>query len=220
MSLRQIVIVGILWGSGAKFFAQLITWDIIIVVIRLLSPADYGLMSLAAVFVGFLAMLNEMGLGTAVVQRKDIGINTLKSMFGLVLLTSASFSILISISAPLIADSYSEPRLTPLIQVLAVQFILTGFTILPQSLLLRDMAFTKIAYVDFISALAGSITTLMLALTNHGVWALVWGAPMGQMVAMIGMNLAQPFLHLPIANMKGMRSFLSFGGYVVLSRII
>ena len=58
---------GLAWSAAGRFSAQLITWAITIVVIRLLTPDDYGLMTLAGVFVAFLAMLSELGLGAAVV---------------------------------------------------------------------------------------------------------------------------------------------------------
>lgn len=220
MSLKKQVISGLRWTAGAKFLGQLITWGITLVIIRLLSPADYGLMELAGVFVAFLAMLSELGLGAAVVQRRDLSHDTLRSLFGLVLLVSMLFYIVLASTAPFIAGFYAEPRLVSLVQVLAFQFLIIGFTVLPQSLLLRDMQFRKIAIVDFISAISGSITTLVLVLTGYGVWSLVWGSLMIRVVSMVGSNLYHSFLCLPRFKMKGIGEIFSFGGYVTLSRIL
>jgi len=220
MSLKQQVLSGLRWTAGAKFLGQLVTWGITLVVIRLLSPADYGLMELAGVFVAFLAMLSELGLGAAVIQRRGLSHNTLRSLFGVVLLVSALFYVLLATSAPWIASFYNEPRLILLVRVLALQFLLMGFTVLPQSILLRDLNFRKIAIVDFVSAISGSITTLALVLSGYGVWSLVWGSLMIRVVSMVGLNLAQPFLFLPRADMKEIREFFSFSGYVTLSRIL
>lgn len=211
---------GLRWTAGGKFLGQLVTWSITIVVIRLLSPSDYGLMSLTSVFVGFLAMLSELGLGAAVVQHKNLTKDTLRSLFGMLLIVSVIFYLSLVFAAPFIAGFYEEPRLIFLIQVLALQFLLMGFTVLPQSLLLRDMAFKKIATIEFISAIAGSAITLVLAFYGLGVWALVCGTLIIRIVSMTGLNIAQPFLHLPCLKMKGMGEFFFFGGYVTLSRML
>lgn len=220
MSLKRKVMSGLRWTAGAKLLGQLFTWSITLVIIRLLSPADYGLMTLASVFVAFLAMLSELGLGAAVVQRRDLSDDTLRSLLGLVLLVSVVFYAGLALAAPFIAGFYDEPRLISLVRVMAFQFLLMGFTVLPQSILLRDMEFRKLAIIDIVSAVSGSITTLVLVLTGYGVWALVWGSLMIRIVSMLGSNLAQPFKCLPRANIKGMREFFSYGGYVTLSRIL
>lgn len=219
MDLKQKVMSGLRWTAGAKFLSQLITWAITIVVIRLLSPADFGLLALAMVFVAFLAMLNELGLGAAVVQRKELDENVLKSLFGLVLVASVVFYLVMAVSGPLIAGFYDEPRLVPLIRVLALQFILMGFSVLPQSLLLREMKYQQIAISEFIAAISGSLTTLALALTGHGVWALVWGSLIMRFVSMVCLNVYKPFLCMPRTSMAGLWAFFSFGGYVTLARI-
>ena len=220
VNLKSQVLNGLRWTAGARFSAQLITWAITLYIIRLLSPADYGLMELSMVFVAFLTLLNELGLGAAVVQSKKLDSYSLRSLFGLVLCVSVLFYALLTILAPLIAGFYDEPRLVALIRVLSVQFLFMGFVVLPQSLLLRDMAFRKIAAVDFVAAISGSIVTLVLALTGLGVWALVWGSLAIRFVSMVGLNLARPFVHAPRMNMAGVWDFVSFGGYVTLSRVL
>ncbi|MGE4546119.1 MAG: lipopolysaccharide biosynthesis protein, partial [Pedobacter sp.] len=220
VNLKSQVLSGLRWTAGARFSAQLITWAITLYIIRLLSPADYGLMELSMVFVAFLTLLNELGLGAAVVQSKKLDSDSLRSLFGLVLCVSVLFYVLLTILAPLIAGFYEEPRLVALIRVLSVQFLFMGFAVLPQSLLLRDMAFRKIAAVDFVSSISGSIITLVLALTGLGVWSLVWGSLAIRFVSMVGLNLTRPFVYAPRMNMAGVWNFVSFGGYVTLSRVL
>lgn len=82
MDLRQKVLVGLRWSAGAKFLGQLITWIITLVVVRLLTPEDYGIMALAWIFVAFLTLLNELGLGASLIQRRDIDKITLGGSSG------------------------------------------------------------------------------------------------------------------------------------------
>ena len=220
MSLKQKVISGLSWSAGSRFLAQLISWTITLIVIRLLSPADYGLMALAMVFVSFLVMLNEMGLGAAVVQCKELDHDILRSLFSLILIASGAFYLLLTVFAPLIARFYEEPRLVLLVRVLALEFLINGFSVLPRSLLTREMKFRQIGIIDLVSAISGSLTTLVLALAGYGVWSLVGGTLMIRVVSTIGLNITQPFLFLPRTNMKGAWTFFEFGGYVTISRII
>ena len=129
MNLKQKVMSGLRWTAGGKFLGQLITWGITIVIIRLLSPSDYGLMSLTSVFVGFLAMLSELGMGAAVVQQKILTRDTLKSLFGLLLLVSVIVYLSLIFAAPLIADFYEEEvdtavdNMTALMEPLIMAFL-------------------------------------------------------------------------------------------------
>jgi len=220
MSLKQKVMSGLYWTSLGKIIGQMITWGFTIYVIRLLEPSDYGLMALALVMVGFLTMLNELGIGAAIIQRKEIPEDTLEALFGLLILISILFYLLLFMMAPMISNYYSEPRLTMLIKVLSLQFLFMGFTVLPRSLLWREMAFKKLAWVEFFSAIAGSIVTLFLALRGYGVWSLVWGTLAIRVVSLVGLYIAKPFFHRPRFLIKGMGDFFSFGGYVTLSNVL
>ncbi|MCJ8502099.1 lipopolysaccharide biosynthesis protein [Desulfatitalea alkaliphila] len=220
MNLKQKVMSGLAWSASGRLLAQLITWCITIVIIRLLSPEDYGLMALAGVFVAFLALLNELGLGAAIVQRKHIDNSTLSSLFGLVLLVGTLFYLIMFFSAPLIAEFYNDHRLVSLVKVLALEFMINSFAVIPRAQLLRDMKFRQIAIVDFSSAISGSVLTLILALMGYGVWALVWGTLTIRIISTLGFNISQPIMYLPRISMRGMKSFVIFGGYVTVGRIL
>ncbi len=220
MNIKQKVMTGLAWSASGRLLAQLITWCVTIVIIRLLSPEDYGLMALAAVFVAFLALLNELGLGAAIVQRKDIDIPTLRSLFAIILLVSSCFYLIMFFSAQLIADFYNDLRLVLLVKVLALEFLINAFAVIPRSQLLRDMKFRQIAIVDFSSVISGSIITLILALMGFGVWSLVWGTLTIRIISTLGFNIYQPIAFFPRINIYGMKSFVIFGGYVTFERIL
>jgi O-antigen/teichoic acid export membrane protein len=72
MEIRSKVMSALRWSAAARFLGQAVSWGITIMVIRLLSPADYGLMAMAMVLVSFLVLLNTLGLDAVLVQDKDI----------------------------------------------------------------------------------------------------------------------------------------------------
>jgi len=220
VELRSQVMSGLRWSTGLRLLGQLFTWSVTLIVIRLLTPSDYGLMELAGVFIGFLSLINEMGLGSSVVQRQDLEHDDLRAIFGFVLVVSLCFSLLLSAAAPLIADFYSEPKLISMLWVLSLIFLFSGLTVLPQSLLQKQLQFKTMAMVEFVSAIAGSVCTLMLALNGLGVWSLVGGFLAIRLVKMLGFHVARPFLSLPKLKLKNMGAIFTFSGQVTLARIL
>lgn len=219
-SLRAKVLSGLRWSAGLRFFGQLLTWVITIIVMRKLSPQDYGLMGMASIAITYLATLNELGLGTVLIQRKSHDEDMTRQIFSLLLIVNTGLYLLCFFSAPIISSFFTEDRLLSLIRLLAVQFILASFSIIPQSLIDREMLFREKSVVELSSAVAGSLTTLALALAGFGVWALVWGSLSLNLFRTMGLNIVRPYMTLPLFLFKNMRKAVFFGGYVTMTRIL
>lgn len=78
MDLSKKVVSSLKWVAAAKTLGQIITWAITIYVIRLLEPEDYGILALAMAVMGLINLINEMGLGSAIVQKTEIDKDTIK----------------------------------------------------------------------------------------------------------------------------------------------
>ncbi|MFZ3081483.1 lipopolysaccharide biosynthesis protein [Rhodoferax ferrireducens] len=217
MSLRSQALSGFRWTASVRLLSQLITWAITIVVVRLLTPTDYGLLSMATVFIGFLQMFSELGLGPALVQKTDLDERTLRQTFGIVLVLNLALAAVLALAAPLIGAFFAEPRVVPVIRVLSLQFVIGGFDVIPNVLLQRRMEFRKRSLLDLTGAIIASVTTLVMAFAGAGVWSLVVGSIAGQTWRVIGINFLAPFLHWPELSMRGMRSLLTFGGHLTLA---
>jgi teichuronic acid exporter len=202
-----------------RLLGQLFTWTITFIIIRILEPADYGLMELAGVFLSFLGMISEFGLGAAIVQSREIDEDKLKKILGFVMTVSVVFCFFLVAAAEPIAMFYNEPKLTMMIWALSFTFIISGLTVIPAHLLWRNQEFRKIALIDFISAISGSVTALFLALYGMGVWALVFGMLSLRIVNLICYHVVNPFLKVPSLSFKGMKSILVYSWNVTLARI-
>ena len=187
---------------------------------RTLSPQDYGLMGMAGVFLAYLATVNELGLGAAIVQGTALNQRRLRQMFSLLLITNGGLFLACIVLAPVIASFFREPALVSLIRFLAIQFIITAFVVIPRSLTDREMFFKQKSVIELVSAIAGSLTTLVLAVNGWAVWSLVWGSLILNLFMAVGFNLIKPSVFLPIISLRGMRQIIVFGGYVTVSRII
>ncbi len=86
MSLRQTIVTAVGWSVTARLFVQIITWAMTLVVIRILSPDDYGLMAVAQIFVNFMLGFSSLGFGDALVQQRETPTIVVARLFGVLLL--------------------------------------------------------------------------------------------------------------------------------------
>lgn len=220
MDIRSKVLTALRWTAAARFLGQLFSWTITIVVIRLLSPSDYGLMAMAIAITSFLYLVNSLGLDAVLVQKRDLDEVTRRQVFSIVIVINALFFAALIFSAPLIGKFLNEPRLVPITRVLAIQFIVFIFETLPEAQLEREIEFKKMSLVDLGTMIIGSLTALTLAWAGMEVWALVWGQLATQASRVIGLNIISPCLCWPSLSVRGIRDTIVFGGYATIDRVL
>ena len=177
-------------------------------------------MAMVSVVIAFLSTFNEFGLGTALVQSKELDDEGIGAVYGAMLLLGAALSALLALVSPWIALFFGEPRLQALISVAGIQFLMSAATIVPESLMRRDMTFKPLSLADIAGVTTGSLTTLALALGHYGVWSLVIGNLAGAVIRgglLIAINPRRVAPHL---RLRGASAFLSFGGYITAARFV
>ena len=220
MSLRREVLSGLFWAGGMRLLGQVLTWAITIVVIRLLSPNDYGLLAMATVFVSFLILMAEAGLGAALVQAPEVDDFMLRGIFAAVILVDCVLFLLLVVAAPAIAQFFAEDRLVWIVRVLALQFLLGIFAVIPSAQVTRRLDFKWPSMIGLLGAMCGSLSSLGLALFGYGVWALVAGGLVTQLFNTVAINVLSPFLKWPDFSLKGARGLITFGGQVTAARVL
>ncbi len=155
--------------------SQTFSWLISILLARLLLPSDFGLVALAWVVVGFLDLINELGIGAALIQKKDLAPEDTHTMFWLSSGAAIGFYGLTYAIAPWIAMFFEKEALASLIRLLALTVILGGLRTIPFNMLTKELAFSKRSIAEFCSVVAGGGVSVTLALTGHGVWSLAYG---------------------------------------------
>jgi teichuronic acid exporter len=208
------------WQGAAVALGQAISWVSTIVVIRLLSPEDYGLMAMAGLFVGFLLLVSDLGVGAAAVQSRKMDAEQMRALFGFVLAANAALAALTLAAAPLVAAFFQEPRVVPLLRALAAGFALIALYVLPQALLMRDLQFDRKARADVLAAALGALVTLGMAIAGAGVWSLVGGLLATHAVRAIAFQLLCPYLRLPSFAFREHRGAFQFGGLITLDRML
>ncbi len=218
--MKSQVISAIKWTAIAQVSSQLLSWLVTLVVIRLLQPSDYGLLAMATIFLGLLMIFADLGIATALVQRPQISTGDIMQASGLVVALHGVLGAGLALSAPVIAAFFSEPELAPVVRVTAVQLFVSAFGIVPDAMLQREMQFRRLAALDMVSAVTGSVSTLLMALAGAGVWALVLGTLASVCVKAAGVNVLCGMVIRPAFSLSGSRALLTVSTQAAMSRII
>lgn len=171
--IKQKATQGVAWNAIGNWGNQIASFVVFIFLTRLLDPTAFGLVGMATVFVAFVNIFAEQGLGQAIVQRQNLDPEHLDTAFwtNLVIGTGLTFfGILIS---GVVAKLYNEPQLQPVVATLSFTFVITAFSSVQQALLSRELDIRSLAYQQLIAAVFGGIIGVVTALLGAGVFALV-----------------------------------------------
>jgi len=144
-----------------------------IVLARLLTPEDFGLVAIITVLTSFAPLLIDFGLGDATTQRKTITPSQISSLFWLSTGVGSTAALALATCSPLIASLYREPQLKSIALCTAITFVLWGASNQHMALLRRTMQFGRVARIQFLGTLVGIIVSIVLAFGGFGYWALV-----------------------------------------------
>jgi O-antigen/teichoic acid export membrane protein len=198
-------------SHGLKFVMSIAATAVLA---RLLSPQDYGLIGMVAVFTGFVAMFKDAGLSLATVQRAEINYEQISTLFWVNVTLSAAITFVMILLAPAIGWFYSEPRLVMITIITALGFIFGGLAVQHEALLKRQMRFYALSVIAFMSMMVGYAVGIALAWRGASYWSLVFSQ-----LALLASNVLGVWIVCrwrpgrPQRN-TGVRSMLSFGGNV------
>lgn len=173
-NLKQSTIKGLFWSTAERFSVQGVSFVVMLVIARILSPADYGLVGMLSIFMAIAQCLIDSGFSNALIRkqrRTDIDNNTV-FYFNLVI-SLGLYGILYAI-APWVADFYDEPILKNLMRVLCITVIINSLAVVQRADYTARIDFKTQARASFAAAVASGVVGIILALNGFGVWTIVW----------------------------------------------
>lgn len=183
-----------------------------IVLARLLTPEDYGLIGMVAIIVNFVGMFQYLGLSTATIKWTQLDHKQVSTLFWVNLSLSAVIMLATFASGPLLAWFYHEPRLIGIAIGYGIMLLLTGLSIQHQALLMRQMRFGVYALIEIASLVIGLIAAIIAAVLGAGYWALVLNQIVVWTVIVIGTWTACRWRPGLPRRGTGLRKMLSYGG--------
>lgn len=170
---RDIIIKSILWKFFEKIFVQGVQFLVTIVLARLLSPSEFGIIALITVFIILSNVIIEGGLSTALIQKKDADNVDFSTIFYTNVFVSLSLYGILFFLAPVIASFYNEPQLVSVVRVLSISILFYALNAVQIAYVAKHMLFKKMFVVSLISSVSSGCMGIAFALMNWGVWALV-----------------------------------------------
>lgn len=217
---RHTVRRALIWRSGGQATAQLLLWASTFVVLRLLVPADYGLVAMAAVLTGFLALLSGQGFTSALVQAPTLKPADIRRFLGLLIVVNLGLAAAQVALAPTAAAYYRTPAVADLLYVQALAYVAIPFIAVPAALAQREMNFRTPALIDLAGSVAGAAAMLALAIAHRGVWALVAGQLAPLIVRALLWTVHGGWPRLPSFHLRALGGLARFGGAVTLNGIV
>lgn len=164
---------GILWSAIEHLGGTGIQFLISLVVARLLSPEDYGVIAIPVVFIGIAQVFISSGFGGALIRKPELSDKDLSTAFYFNIIVGIVCYALLFIASPYIASFYHNKILTSLVQVAGLALILNPLCIVQTSLLTRKIDFKKQAVITTAGTFIGGIVAILMAYRGLGVWSLV-----------------------------------------------
>jgi len=175
-NLKSKSINALFWSALQAFSSQGVTFVVSIILARILSPSDFGLVAMVMVFVVIGEAIINSGLSQSLIRNKEVS----NSEYSSVLLFNIIISILIYsiffIVAPYISDFYNQPLLKNIIRIYFVVFIIKSFSIVQNTILIKSLNFKSYFVVTLPSVILGGVSGLFFAINGYGVWSLVYSA--------------------------------------------
>lgn len=180
---NRAIFTGVVWQGSLRWLAQVLSWTATLVIARRLSPEDYGIAGTASVLVALMSLASETGLGRALVLRRERDDAVIRQSHATSIVIGAVMAAaMLAIAVPG-ARFYAEPKLAPVIAVLAGSLIVSGANAVPLAMLQQQLRYRELAAVEFSKAFVQALTVLLGALAGLRYWSLIDGIIAGQIAA-------------------------------------
>lgn len=211
---------GIIWSAIERFSSQGLQFILSIIIARLVSPADYGLIAMLTIFLAIAQSLVDCGFSNALIQKQDRNDTDYSTVFYFNSLISILIYILFWISSPFIASFYDEPKLNNIARAAGINFIISALGIVQRTQMTISLNFKKQAKITLASVFSGGIIGVFLAWKNYGVWALVIQTLTTNFISTTLFWITSKWKPLFVFSISSFNKLFSFGSKMVLTGLL
>ena len=164
---------GIIWTSGEKLLTQLVQFVLGIIIARLITPQEYGVLGIVLVFINVAQVFIDSGLGSALIFRNNLDEKDTQTTFSFNFIVSVGLCVLLFVSSPFVEDFFGLVGLSSYLRIASLILVFNSFVIVPTCILKVKQNFKAISIANFTSTLISGIVGVWMAYGGHGVWALI-----------------------------------------------
>jgi O-antigen/teichoic acid export membrane protein len=202
----------LVYSLAQRYVAFGISFIAMMALARLLTPAEIGVYSVGAAFVGLAQILRDLGVGRYIVQERDLTDAHVRGTLGVGLILGILIAAVLGIGAGAVADFYHAPELADVLRILALSFLLIPFTTPAMAVLTRELAFNLTFRVGILQVCAHSATGVAMAYAGFGPLSLAWASFAGVAASLAALLALRPRIVLQRPSLQHWRRIVSFGG--------
>lgn len=218
--LKKKTVRGVLWSLTGQFSVQGIQFLVSVVLARLLSPDDYGMIGMLAIFLAISQVFIDGGFSSALIQRKDCDDTTYSTVFYInVGISLVCYGILFA-AAPFIADFYGQPLLKDIARVSSLSLIIGALSATNTVQLTKRIDFKTQSKINVVSAILSGVTGIALAYSGFGVWALVAQSVSLALFKLLLTVFCVRWFPSLVFSKRIFKELFSFGSKLVLASLI
>ncbi len=209
-SLKEKTVKGTFWSAADSFLAQGVAFIVGIVLARLLSPEEYGLLGIVTIFTTVMLGVVDSGFSNALIRKKKVTNEDYNTLFIFNLGVSLFLFVILFVCAPWISHFFDRPQLVELVRVMGLILILQALSIVQNTILTKKIDFRTKTKASVTSAVVSGVIGITMAFTGFGVWSLVAQQLSRQLVYSILLwvfNRWWPKLRINIESLKYMWGF-------------
>jgi teichuronic acid exporter len=214
---------GLLWSTIEVLVKRVFDFFVKLVLARLLFPEEFGIVGMAAVFTSFIQVVSEMGIGSALIQRKKVNLKEIhfQTVFWFGLIWSVVlYTLVYFVITPLVASFYQEDILLKVIPILSLPILISPINSINKAQLMRELNFKKLAVVNNISSILAGVGAIVLAFNNFGIWSLVFNVVVPFFVGVPLLFLATKWIPRFEWDTEAFKEIFNFGIFTFGTAII
>lgn len=219
-SLKNRTVKGVLWSSVERFSVQGVQFLVMIVIARLMSPKEYGLIGMLGIFIAVSQSLVNSGFSQALIRKQNKTDIDNCTVFYFNIVVSVVLYIVLFLISPNVALFYEEPVLCDVLRVVGVVVIVNALSVVQRAVYTSELDFKTQAKASFVAVILSGIVGVLLAYAGYGVWALVWQQLVNYSVNTIILWLYAKWFPKLIYSWKSFRELFSFGSKLMLSGLL
>lgn len=218
--LKKKSIRGIKWSFTEVFFSHLLKLIIGLILARLLTPQDYGLVAIAMIFFTISEVFIRSGLGQAYIQKRDANEIDANTIFTTNLVISSLFYVVLWFSAPMIASFFEQELLVKLIRIMAIIVMINSFNVIQLAIIRKELAFKKKTVFATLSYAISGSAGIYCAFKGFGVWSLVLQQLLNKFLFALFLYIASSYRMRIQFSYTAFKPLFEFGSWLLLSNIV
>lgn len=211
---------GFVWRFAQYFIRSFLALVLQIVIARMVTPAEYGLVALAAVFITIANVFIQTSFSSAIIQKDKLNDNTLSTVFWVGIGGSILLYIIIYVLSPYVSAFYKMPQLAMVLKIQSISLIFAGLCSVHVALIDRDLLFKRSFYIGLFSSLAQGVVGIAMAIRGYGVWALVYSSLAANLIICIMSWRLYSWKPAFIYDISGVYVLFAFSGRVLVCNLL